>query len=140
MKTSTILAKNPIEFVEITVIPAALNVIIQDRIKRIRQEFKSILNCQVKIKVPACQPEGCYHIQILISLPDRDLTIDREPIADYYQEDPYVAIWSAFAVAQQQIKEHLMRSGCQNITTNPVSDRMHQQIRPIRRSRGYAGG
>jgi hypothetical protein len=44
----------------------------------------------------------------VLTLPERLLIIDRIPPMDLYQEDVYVAIWSAFDLAKQKIRNYLM--------------------------------
>jgi hypothetical protein len=139
MKTSNYLKPDESHIIALQDLPDSVTVILQEQIARLCQEHKYILNCRVNVRVPNYLTEGLYQIQIVLTLPDRDLIIDREPISDYYQEDIYVAIWSAFALAKQQLKEHMVQLGY-DINTSPTHNHLHQQIRPIRRCRGYAGG
>jgi hypothetical protein len=138
MKTSHLLKADESQIIALHDLPDSVTVIIQEQIARLSQEHKYLLNCRVNLIVPTHQPAGLYQIRIVLTLPDCDLTIEREPIPDYYQEDIYVAIWSAFALAKQKLKEHVMQSGY-GISRPPIQKSLHQEIRPIRRTRGYAG-
>jgi ribosome-associated translation inhibitor RaiA len=90
-------------------VPSHAEVIIRDQIDRLAQDHKWILNCQVTAEVPLPYTEGLYQIQITLTLPERLLIVDRLPCTDHYHEDIYVAIWSAFDLARQQIRDYLMK-------------------------------
>jgi ribosome-associated translation inhibitor RaiA len=111
---------------------------IQEQIKRFRREYSYILNCKVDIIVPEFHQAGTYQVKISLTLPDLELKIDRDPTPDYYQEDIYVAIWSAFDLARKKLRE-LSFSIDGGIAASPTKIQ-HQPIRVIRRSRGYAQG
>lgn len=120
-------------------LPEAILEMIQQQIVRLRTEYDRILDCQVSTTVPAFSQSGIYQIRIAISLPDQNLTIDRAPIPDCYQEDIYVAIWSAFDLARKKLKAHSIPTDCGvNVTT--VENHFPQISRTIRRCRGYAQG
>jgi ribosome-associated translation inhibitor RaiA len=89
-------------------VPDSAEVIIRDQIERLAREHQWILNCQVNVEIPAPYSSGLYHIQIALTLPERLLIVDRIPTTDCYQEDIYVAIWSAFDLARQKIRDYLM--------------------------------
>jgi ribosome-associated translation inhibitor RaiA len=112
---------------------------IQQQITRLRQEYNYILDCQVSATVPAFYHEGTYRIEIALKLPDQELKIDREPIPDYYQEDIYVAIWSAFDLARKKLKAHSSQTNI-STTATPVKQNFPLPNRTIRRCRGYAQG
>ena len=136
MTTSNLFKADMSGFIELQNLSDCVTANIQEQITRIRQEYRYISNCKVKIEAPAFHPEGCYQIQIAIALPDRVLTIDRSPHLDCYQEDIYVAIWSAFNLAKKRLKaQSLLASyGVNKSLANSTSP-----IRSIRRSIGYAG-
>jgi ribosome-associated translation inhibitor RaiA len=90
-------------------VPDNAEVIIRDQIDRLVREHQWILNCQVTAEVPAPYTEGLYHIQITLTLPERLLVVERQPGADHYQEDIYVAIWSAFDLARQEIRNYCLK-------------------------------
>jgi ribosome-associated translation inhibitor RaiA len=119
-------------------LPDSITEMIQQQIDRFQREYSYILNCKVDILVPEFQQAGTYQVQITLTLPNLELKIDRDPTPDYYQEDIYVAIWSAFDLARKKLREHSF-SIDGNITASP-NKVQHQPIRGIRRSRGYAQG
>jgi hypothetical protein len=100
MEASHPIAHNPV--------PDSAAVIIQDQIARLTREHPWILNCQAHVEVPAPYRSDLYQIQILLTLPERLLVVDRIPPVDSFQEDIYVAIWSAFDLARQKIRDYRM--------------------------------
>jgi hypothetical protein len=141
MKTATLLKTDVSQVIADRDLPDSIAEMIQQQVTRLRQEHSYILNCQVSANVPKFYRSGIYQIQIILTLADRDLTIDRKPIPDYYQEDIYVAIWSAFDLARKKLKEHYycLQNDC-DIITAPIAQNSHPAIRGIRRCVGYARG
>jgi hypothetical protein len=92
-------------------IPAAAEAIVRKQIEKLSIDHRGISVSEVTAEVPAPYTEGRYQIQIACKLPNhQQLVIDRQPQTDCYQEDLDVAIWSAFALARKQIRQHLMYS------------------------------
>jgi ribosome-associated translation inhibitor RaiA len=119
-------------------LPDSIKEMIQQQIDRLQREYSNMLNCKVDVIVPEFHQAGTYQVQIILTLQNLELKIDRDPTPDYYQEDIYVAIWSAFDLARKKLKEHSLQIDG-NITASPKKVQ-HQPIRGIRRSRGYAQG
>jgi hypothetical protein len=146
MNASSLFTAELFELVELRDLPAAVTENIQVQITKLCQEYRYLIGCQAIVKAPASNREGCYHIQIVLNLSEkiyasgnRELTIDRLPNPDNYQEDIYVAIWSAFKLAKQKLQEN---SQIENYGASKSIDR-HQSnspVRNLRRSVGYAGG
>ncbi len=138
MKTSNLFKADISGFIELRDLPDCVTGNIQEQVTRLCQEYRYISNCQVSVQAPAFHPEGCYQIQIVLTLPDRVLTIDRAPNLDCFQEDIYVAIWSAFNSAKKRLQESsIVVSYGVNKSPNPGGSM--SSIRPIRRTVGYAG-
>ncbi len=139
MKTATLFKADGSQVIADRDLPDSISEMIQQQIARLIQAHSCILNCHVSANVPTFCQAGIYQIQIVLTLADRDLTIDREPIPDYYQEDIYVAIWSAFDLARKKLKEYLTQTdnglGTISIQSNPP-----QSLRSIRRCIGYSQG
>ncbi len=119
-------------------LPDAIMEMINQQIARLKQEYSYILNCKVDVAVPAFCQTGIYQVRILLTLPTLDLKIDRDPTPDYYQEDIYVAIWSAFDLARKKLKEH--SNLAEDAAATLAKKVAHSSIRTIRRCRGYAQG
>jgi ribosome-associated translation inhibitor RaiA len=138
MQTATILKVDRATLVEVRALPEAIEANILEQIARLRQEYPQAIDCKVSVKTPAFCQEGCYQIEIEIVLSGRTLTIDRSPNLDCYQEDLYVAIWSAFNLAKKQLKAELSKAS----TTDAAlcEDSFSRCNYPLRRTIGYAGG
>jgi ribosome-associated translation inhibitor RaiA len=109
MTTSTLHYTEVPQIVAVRDLPVAVTGMIQEQITRLRRDYRNILNCQVNAIVPAFCEAGSYQIEIVLTLADRDVKIDREPTPDYYQEDIYVSIWSAFDLVRKKLREHSHR-------------------------------
>lgn len=139
METVNLSNVNEFQVIATQDLPAAISELIQQQIAKFKQEYSSMLKCKVDVAVPSFCQTGIYQIRIVLTLLDRELKIDREPTPDYYQEDIYVAIWSAFDLARKKLKAHSIPADC-TVSTIPVPNISHQPIRGIRRSFGYAKG
>ena len=139
MQTANIIKSDRSALVELRNLPDSVNGNIQEQITRLCQEYPQAINCKVSVKAPAFCQEGCYQIEIAIALSGRVLTIDRVPNLDCYQEDLYVAIWSAFNLAKKQLQSHLSQATTV-VSKSVVEDSHHRAVYPLRRCIGYAGG
>ena len=139
MKTSNLCNIDQSRVIAAQYLPDAIRGMIQQKIARLKQEYSDLLNCKVDVAVPAFCQTGIYQVQIVLNLPQLELKIDREPTPDYYQEDMYVAIWSAFDLASKKLKEHSISAGYA-IKTAPIQNVLPQSMRAVRRSQGYARG
>jgi ribosome-associated translation inhibitor RaiA len=137
MQTATILKVDRSALVEVRELPEAIEDNILEQIARLRQEYPQAIDCKVSVKTPAFCKEGCYQIEIAIGLSGRTLTIDRSPNLDCYQEDLYVAIWSAFNLAKKQLKQELTKASTADAALGEAS--LHRRNYPLRRTIGYAG-
>jgi ribosome-associated translation inhibitor RaiA len=127
-----------VTLVEVRELPEAIEENILEQISRLRQEYPQAIDCKVSIKTPAFCIEGCYQIEIAIVLSGRTLTIERSPNRDCYQEDLYVAIWSAFNLAKKQLKAELSKGSTVDTALGEAS--LSRRNYPLRRTSGYAGG
>ena len=139
MKTSNLCNIDQARVITAQHLPDAIRGMIQQKIAQLKQEYSDLLNCKVDIAVPAFCQTGIYQVRIVLNLPHLDLKIDRKPTQDYYQEDMYVAIWSAFDLASKKLKEHSI-SADYPIKTAPIPNVLPQSMRTVRRSQGYARG
>jgi ribosome-associated translation inhibitor RaiA len=137
MQTATILKVDRSTLVEVRELPEAIEENILEQIARLRHEYPQAIDCNVSVKTPDFCKEGCYQIEIVIVLSGRTLTIDRSPNRDCYQEDLYVAIWSAFNLAKKQLKAELTQAW--NVDAALDGDSSHRRNYPLRRTIGYAG-
>jgi ribosome-associated translation inhibitor RaiA len=139
MKTSNLCSLNQSRVIAAQYLPDTIKGMIQKQIALLKQEYSDLINCKVDVTVPAFCQTGIYQVGIVLNLPHIELKIDREPTPDYYQEDMYVAIWSAFDLASKKLKQHSI-SADDVIKTTPVQNVSSQSMRTVRRSQGYARG
>jgi ribosome-associated translation inhibitor RaiA len=139
METANLCNTNEVQLIAAQDLPDAIKGMIQQQIARLKQEYSYLLNCKVDVAVPTFCQTGIYQVRIILKLPDLDLKIDREPTPDCYQEDIYVAIWSAFDLARKKLRAHSVST---NYTVNidPIEQVSYPSIRTVRRCRGYAQG
>ncbi len=150
--TASILCKlDRLELIEFQDLPDSVTNNIQTQINRLCQEYPTLIDCQAIVKAPISSPEGCYHLQIWLTLSEsaigktgmkyhRQLRVDRTPNPDNYQEDIDVAIWSAFKLARTKLQEYSLSAATHQIAESSRPDRSISPVRPLRRSIGYAGG
>ena len=139
MEKTSLCNANGSQTITVRDLPDEIAGMIQQQIARLKQQYSYILNCQVSATVPALYQSGTYQIQLVLNLPDRDLTIDREPTPDYYQEDIYVAIWSAFDLARTKLLGYSVPIDY-TLNSTPPQPNFHPSIRTLRRCQGYARG
>jgi ribosome-associated translation inhibitor RaiA len=139
MQTSTLCHASKTQLIAAQHLPDTIKEMIQQRIARLKQEYSDLLNCKVDVTVPTFCQTGIYQVGIVLNLSHLDLKIDRRPTPDYYQEDIYVAIWSAFDLATKRLQEHSISTGNVNKAI-PIPNIPPQPLRNVRRSYGYAGG
>ncbi len=139
MPAATIRNINEAQIIEIKDLPTAIGEMMQTQIARLKREYGYILDSKMSVIIPALHQAGSYQIQIVIAVPDGYLQIDRQPIPDCYQEDIYVAIWSAFDLARKKLKEYSTSIDYAALLT--LNDQVQTpSIRTTRRCRGYAQG
>jgi ribosome-associated translation inhibitor RaiA len=139
METANLCHANKAQVITTQDLPDTIVEMIQQQIARLKREYSYLLDCRVSITVPAFYHAGTYQVQLVLNLPDLELVIDREPIPDYYQEDMYVAIWSAFDLARKKLKSHSIPTNYDTLIM-PIQQNSDLAIRGIRRSWGYARG
>jgi ribosome-associated translation inhibitor RaiA len=139
MQTSTLCNASKTRVIAAQYLPDTIRAMIQQRIVRLKQEYSDLLNCKVDVTVPAFCQTGIYQVGIVLNLSHLDLKIDRQPTPDYYQEDIYVAVWSAFDLASKKLKQHSISSGYAHQTIS-IENIPNQSTQTVYRSQEYARG
>ncbi len=81
-------------------------------IRHVRRRFfplsDRITSCQVVVETPHQHHRqgNIYHMRINLTLPGKELVIDRSSSQNHSHEDLYVVIGDAFAAAQRQLKRY----------------------------------
>ncbi|MBS1118216.1 MAG: cold-shock protein DNA-binding protein [Deltaproteobacteria bacterium] len=81
---------------------------IESSVEQLVQSFRAIERCSVVIEIPhRHQRQGqTFHVRIELTVPDRVITVSRDPGLDQAHEDVYVALADAFRAARRQLQDH----------------------------------
>jgi ribosomal subunit interface protein len=85
---------------------------VEERIRKKAAKFERfhdrIVGCTVVVEAPhRHQHKGkLYSVRVDISVPGKDVIVDRAKPADHAHEDVYVAIRDAFNAATRRLEEH----------------------------------
>jgi ribosome-associated translation inhibitor RaiA len=77
-------------------------------VERLDLVFDRIEHCAVVIEVPHQhhQRGRMFRVRVDLAVPDRTITVSRDPGLDHAHEDVYVAITDAFRAARRQLVDH----------------------------------
>jgi ribosomal subunit interface protein len=84
---------------------------IRKKAAKLERFHDRIVGCNVVVEAPhRHQHKGkLYTVRLDISVPGKDIVVDRAGPADPAHEDVYVAIRDAFAAAARQLEDHARR-------------------------------
>ncbi len=73
--------------------------------------YDRIMSCRVVVEAPHRHHHkgNLYQVRIALTVPHKELVVNREPPAHQAYEDLYVAIRDAFAAAQRQLRAYAQR-------------------------------
>lgn len=81
---------------------------ILEKAKKLDQYYDQIMTVRVIVEVPNNQHHrkgNLYHVSLDITVPDREIVVNRAPSDHHAHEDVYVAIRDAFDAARRQLQE-----------------------------------
>ncbi len=109
---------------------------IRQQIEKLNRFYDHIISCRVIIEVlHKHHHQGrIYHVRIDLTVPGRELVINRHPSQHQSHENLYVAIRDAFAAAQRQLKSY---SAVQRNKTKVHEIPVHGRIISILPEYGY---
>jgi len=86
----------------------ALEEKIREAASKLDQFHENIMSCRVVVEAPHRRHRTgtLYHIRIDVSVPGKELVVDREPGDRNTHEDPYVVVRDAFDAMERKVKEH----------------------------------
>lgn len=95
-----------------------------------------ITSCRVVIEAPHRHHHkgNLYHVRLLVSVPRRELVVDREPDADHAHEDAHVTIRDAFDAMRRQLEDDV-RELRNDVKVHPVPP--HGKVVQIFPQEGY---
>ena len=90
---------------------AALEEDIRARAAKLEQFFDRIISCHVTVEAPhRHQNKGnIYHVRIAMTVPGRELAINRDHSENQAHEDAYVAVRDAFDSARRLLQDYSRR-------------------------------
>jgi cold shock CspA family protein/ribosome-associated translation inhibitor RaiA len=76
---------------------------------KLEEFFDRVTSCRVVIEAPHHHHHkgNLYHVRVLVSVPRRELVVDREPDADHAHEDAHVTIRDAFDAMRRQVEDYV---------------------------------
>lgn len=82
---------------------------IKEKAENLEQFAKDIMSCRVIIEAPHKHHHkgNIYAVKIDITLPGKEIVVDRNPSQDHAHEDVYVAIRDAFNAARRQLEDYV---------------------------------
>ena len=87
----------------------ALEAKIREAAGKLDQFHESIMSCRVVVEAPHRRHRSgtIYHLRIDVSVPGKELVVDREPGGDRdTHEDPYVMVRDAFNAMARKLKDY----------------------------------
>ncbi|MDJ0513930.1 MAG: HPF/RaiA family ribosome-associated protein [Methyloceanibacter sp.] len=85
---------------------------VREKAAKLARLFSRIIGCTVVVEAPhRHQNKGkLYSVHIDISVPGKDLVVDRAKPLDQAHQDVYLAVRDAFKAAERQLEDHARRS------------------------------
>jgi cold shock CspA family protein/ribosome-associated translation inhibitor RaiA len=89
----------------------ALEARIHERIEALEHFFPDIVACRVAVESDARQHRQgkLYNVHVVLTVPGRDIVVNRDHPANHAHEDPLVAIRDAFDAARRQLEDYVRK-------------------------------
>ncbi|BAQ16812.1 HPF/RaiA family ribosome-associated protein [Methyloceanibacter caenitepidi] len=84
---------------------------IREKAAKLGRLYNRIIGCTVVVEAPHRHHHKgkLYSVHIDISVPGKDLVVDRAKPLDHAHEDVYLAVRDAFNAAERQLEDHARR-------------------------------
>ena len=84
---------------------------IREKAAKLERFYNRIIGCTVVVEAPHRHHHKgkLYSVHIDISVPGKDLVVDRAKPLDHSHEDVYIAVRDAFKAAERRLEEHARR-------------------------------
>jgi ribosomal subunit interface protein len=81
---------------------------IRERAERLDRLYQDIMKAHVVVDMPQQRHRkgGIFQVQVDITVPGRELVVNRDPLTNHAHEDVYVAIDDAFDAMERRLKDH----------------------------------
>lgn len=85
---------------------------IREKAAKLERLYNRIIACTVVVEAPHRHHHKgkLYSVHIDISVPGKDLVVDRAKPLDHAHEDVYLAVRDAFNAAERQLEDHARRT------------------------------
>ena len=89
----------------------ALEEVVRERTGRLEQFCGEIIGCSVVVESPHKHHHkgNLFHVRIDLTVPDREIVVQRSPDEEHAYEDPYVALRDAFDAARRQLEDYVRK-------------------------------
>ena len=86
----------------------ALEAKIREAAEKLDQFHEEVMSCRVVLEAPHKRHHqgNLYHMRIDVSVPGKELVVDREPGDRNAHEDPYVMVRDAFDAMERKLKDY----------------------------------
>jgi ribosomal subunit interface protein len=81
---------------------------VRERAAKLERAFDRIIGCRVVVEAPHKHNHKgiVYEVRIDISVPGKDIVVNRSGANNHAHEDVYVAVRDAFSAATRQLEDH----------------------------------
>ncbi len=88
---------------------AAIEADVREKAAKLEEFFDRIIGCRVVVEQPHhSQHQGSLvHVRIDLTVPGKELVVNREPAEHHTHEDAYVAVRDAFRAMKRQLEDHV---------------------------------
>ena len=100
----------------------ALETHIRERAEALDRFFPGIVSCRVAVESDARQHRQgkLYHVRIVLTVPGREIVVDRDAPAHHAHEEALVAVRDAFDAARRQLEDYARRLRVDTKTHEPA--------------------
>lgn len=87
----------------------AIEEAIREKVDKLHRYYNRITGCHVTLELtPKGQHQGkIYQVRIDITVPGKEIVVNRNPDNDHSHEDLYVALRDAFDAAKRQLQDYV---------------------------------
>lgn len=89
----------------------AVDANIREKAAKLERYFDRIIGCRVVVEAPHkhSRKGKMYEVRVDISVPGKEIVVNRNGPKNHAHEDVYVAIRDAFAAAGRQLEDHAQK-------------------------------
>jgi ribosome-associated translation inhibitor RaiA/cold shock CspA family protein len=87
----------------------ALESAVRERAEKLEKFCDQIIGCRVIVESPHKHHHqgNLYNLRIYLTVPDKEIVVQRSPDEDHSREDPYVAVRDAFDSVRRQLEDYV---------------------------------